>query len=120
MFDFRAQCLTRLDPAHVYFTENQGRDGSVSSFQQHRGPSPGQAPIGRSDSTNSMDSTSTPRGEMEPGDLTVADGAEKVKMGLLFQAKNLDERVCTLTGHLKLLFSHPTILTKRFYQCNAT
>ena len=41
-----------------------------------------------------MDSTSTPRGEMEPGDLTVADGAEKVKMGLMFQAKNLDERVC--------------------------
>ena len=73
-------------------TENQGQDGSTSGSLQNRGISPGQLP--RSDSTNSMDSTSTPRGEVEqPGGLTVADGAEKVKMGLMFQAKNLDERV---------------------------
>lgn len=56
---------------------------------QARGTSPA---LQRSESTNSMDSTSTPCGDVEePGG--IANDAEKVKIGLMFQARNLDERV---------------------------
>ncbi|KAL4219291.1 hypothetical protein ACF0H5_021871 [Mactra antiquata] len=68
------------------------QDGSESrvTMSQQRGTSPALLP--RSDSTNSMDSTSTPRGDIEePGG--VADDAEKVKLGLMFQSRNLDERM---------------------------
>ena len=55
-----------------------------------RGMSPAILP--RSDSTNSMDSTSTPRGDVEEQG-GIANEAERVKLGLLFQARNLDEKV---------------------------
>ncbi|WAR31313.1 AKuncharacterized [Mya arenaria] len=55
-----------------------------------RGTSPALLP--RSDSTNSIDSTSTPRGDVEePGG--IANDAEQVKLGLMFQARNLDDRM---------------------------
>ena len=61
---------------------------------QARGTSPALLP--RSDSTNSMDSTSTPCGDVEePGG--ILNDAEKVKIGLMFQTRNLDDRVSSLT-----------------------
>ncbi|XP_052221934.1 uncharacterized protein LOC127838312 isoform X2 [Dreissena polymorpha] len=74
-----------------FFPEPPGAvDGGEGRTQLARGTSPAQLP--RSDSTNSIDSTSTPRGEVEqPGGL--ANDAEKVKLGLMFQARNLDERM---------------------------
>lgn len=74
---------------NVFFPETPGQDASDRMSQQ-RGTSPALLP--RSDSTNSMDSTSTPRGDVEePGG--IANDAEKVKLGLLFQTRNLDERM---------------------------
>jgi len=65
------------------------QDGSAQA-SANQITSPPQLP--RSNSTNSIDSTSTPRGEIEePGG--IANDAEKVKLGLMFQACNLDERV---------------------------
>ncbi|XP_045200672.2 uncharacterized protein LOC123554492 isoform X3 [Mercenaria mercenaria] len=86
--------LTSASPSvatpNVFFPESQPQDGSESRMPQHRGTSPALLP--RSDSTNSMDSTSTPRGDVEePGG--IANDAEKVKLGLMFQTRNLDERM---------------------------
>ncbi|XP_060552323.1 uncharacterized protein LOC132713685 isoform X4 [Ruditapes philippinarum] len=79
-----------MSQQNVFFPENQPQDGSESRMPQHRGTSPALLP--RSESTNSMDSTSTPRGDVEePGG--IANDAEKVKLGLLFQTRNLDERM---------------------------
>lgn len=71
----------------------EGYDGRGNQSQA-RGTSPVVLP--RSDSTNSMDSTSTPCGDVEePGG--IANDAEKVKIGLMFQTRNLDERVSKIT-----------------------
>lgn len=93
LIDFAITSCALLVYINVKFfivLENQAQDGSESRMAQHRGTSPALLP--RSDSTNSIDSTSTPRGDVEePGG--IANDAEKVKLGLLFQTRNLDERV---------------------------